>query len=91
MELETLLTKIKTLKEEVDAPDNQEYLIKQITESKLLEKAVEFVANGQDTTPLFQKFFETLEIEWIDEYERVGNGAEAVAIKNIDAVNKDNP
>ena len=87
MELDKLLTKIKTLKEEVDAPANQEYLIKQITESKLLEKAVEFVANGQDTTPLFQKFFEALEIEWLDEYERVGNGAEAVALKAIDAAN----
>lgn len=86
MELETLLTKIKTLKEEVDAPANQEYLIKQITESKLLEKAVEFVANGQDTTPLFQKFFEALEIEWLDEYQRVGNGAEAVALKNIESM-----
>ena len=89
MELETLLTKIKTLKEEVDSEANREYLITVIKESKILEKAVEFVANGQDTTPLFQKFFETLEMEYLDEYERVGNGAEAVALKAIDAASQD--
>jgi len=89
VELNSLLTKIKSLKDEVDSDVNREYLLKQIRESKIVEQSVKLVSEGKDTTPLFQKLFEMLESEWLDEYETVGDGAEAVALTSIDAFNKD--
>jgi len=88
VELTDLLTKIQKLKGEVDSDANREYLLKQIRESGIIEQSVKLVSQGKDTTPLFQKFFEMLETEWLDEYEHVGDGAEVVALKAIDEVSK---
>lgn len=74
----------------MDKPEEKERLLSNIRESGLLEECVAFVKQGKDTRPLFQEFFQIMGEDYLDEYEAIGNMAEAVALKKIDAYSKDN-
>lgn len=88
MELQKLLQVIAKLKEEIESDSAKKSLSDVIRESGVIEQIVSLTIAGKDTREVLTKFYETLELEYLDDYELIGNMAESVALSKIDAISK---
>lgn len=88
MELQKLLQVIAKLNAEIKSDEARQNLSDVIKESGVIEQVVKLTLAGKDTREVMARFFETLETEYLDDYELIGNMAEAVALSKIDALNK---
>jgi len=79
---------IAKLKEEIESDSAKKSLSDVIRESGVIEQIVSLTIAGKDTREVLTKFYETLELEYLDDYELIGNMAESVALSKIDAISK---
>lgn len=85
MQLQKLLNRIETLKDRVKK-ETDSGITRAIVESGLIERLLEARRNGERFEPILQEFYATLEAEFLDEYNEIGQMAESVAISKVESV-----